>query len=203
MKPPHDWHNTTMTKTATKNTVSTLTPGQKAEALVRDLVNAFTREPKHLRIATADRGGTILMSLQTDADDHPRIVGTQGKHIWALLFITALMGRKTGQRINLTLLEPWGGKRLPVLPFIPDPNWKPDRTLALAERVIEAAMPCGCSLEPVNVGELTTLELKPDEWSPEIEGLGKAMHLLFHAAGKAQGRTIHVTMLPPNGPANP
>lgn len=166
--------------------------------LLRDLASAFTREPKNLRVEGAQRGANIIMSLQTDADDHPRLVGSQGKHILAMQTLFAIAGHNQGIKTTLTLLEPWGGTKQPVQPFQQNPDWQPDDTEQLMRRVLDATMPVPYTLEHIALGGLSTFEITPlataGNMTKAIPMIQEALHLLFHAAGKTQGRTIHVTL---------
>lgn len=170
-------------------------PSEFALELLRDLASAFTRHPRNLEVDGSDMTGAIVLAIRCDRDDHPKLVGSQGKHIQALQSIFAAHGEKTGRRVNLTLLEPAKGQKGPPVQFQPDPNWNRELVKSLMGRVLDACLP-----EPyrLNIADsalgLTTIEVLPQRWGELCQrgDFARAVHAIFHAIGKTQGVDLHV-----------
>lgn len=173
------------------------TPATIAAKLLRDLAGAYVRQPAELDVDGNSIGQKVLLTLQGHKDDHRRLVGSQGQHIWALQTIFAAASRKAGVPIEVALLDPCKGEKGELRPFEENPAWKPFPTMRLIRRVLEATLPDGFRLRGIPTGALYTIEITPAVWEPWLEAFAKAVHLLFHASGNTNGHRINVATINP------
>lgn len=198
--------STSTKRAATMTATTTPAPSivSAAADLLRDIASRYTRFHKELKVNGRELGQTINLTLQGHRDDHPKLVGSQGKHIWALQQIFAAAGRRAGRAVRLTLLEPSIGEKQGPSEFVANHEWTPDATMDLLSRILAAASLGGVAAEPVDNGELTTLVIKVEDpldsaarWA--TGELGRALHLIFHAIGRTEGRQIHVEVFTEDG----
>lgn len=169
-----------------------------AVSLLRSLTTAYTRHHEQLETEGRKVGSQIMLTIRAHADDHPKLVGSKGKHIWALQQIFQAAGRRAGETVQITLLPPVHGQRGRELEYVENEHWTPDNMAELLEMVLEATTISGVLMDPQDVGGMTTFLLVPGDandpaarWD-EKPGLAHALHLLFHAIGKTQGHIVHV-----------
>lgn len=179
-------------------------PANDAVEFIRELAKGFTKHHRDLQIDGAELPSRNVLTIQAHKADHPRLVGTQGVNIRALQTLIAAFGEKAAKLHTLTLLDPRVGQREESQPFAPDPKWKPKATMDRLRRTLDATMPCAYTIAHADVGELTTFEVVPAENAlPLIErgDYARALHVIFHAIGKNEGRQIHVEVqgAPANG----
>lgn len=178
-----------MTTTAQKHS-------EIAIPLLRELVKAYTRHPETLKVDGADMTAAVVMTIKGDRDDHPKLVGSAGKHIQAIRTIFAVVGAKMGRKINITLLEPDMGTKGSPTTFTANPNWDSGPLLELLGKVLDASMPCDYELNPVRISDLTTIEVIPAQWCELYEEeFPAALHAIFHAIGKTQGHDVHLNFV--------
>lgn len=179
------------------------TETQKLIEILRELVCGYTRHHDKLKVDGADMGTTIIMAIRGDIDDHPKLVGTKGKHVWALETIVQAIGRKMGRTVRLTLMDPLPGEQGPPAVFKPNPNWVEGAIVFLLRLVLDAALPTPYSLEVMHVLDLTTIQVRPAVWGDLCErgDFAKAVHAIFHAVGKTQGRDVHIDVCKAEQPA--
>lgn len=178
-------------------------PSEFAIELLRDLARAFTLHHHNLKVDGAEMTGGIVLAIKCDRDDHPKLVGSQGKHIQSLQAIMRALGAKIGKKINLTLLEPDQGEKGPPRPFQPNPHWNRELVESLMRGVLSACLPGSYRLESASseLG-LTTYEVIPEQWGEICEReFPLAVHAIFHAIGKNQGVDLHVNFTRAEQPA--
>jgi predicted RNA-binding protein YlqC (UPF0109 family) len=174
--------------------------------LLRELVLAYTRHGEHLVTEAHKLTTSISITMQAHRDDHPKIVGAGGKHIWALKTVFDFIGRGQGIRIRVTLIEPEVGEKMPMAPFQANPRWKSDRAVSLLTKILGMVTHQPCRVEAQDAGAETTLEvlpppnerdklLRPHE--SEKNEFGTALDDLFHAIGKAEGRNLSIDVIDP------
>jgi predicted RNA-binding protein YlqC (UPF0109 family) len=174
----------------------------KLTKLLRELVAAFTRHHAELKVDGAKMGSGIQLSLQAHRDDHPRIVGSCGTHIRAIQNLFGFMGRRLGIQVRVTLLEPNRGEKWPLEPYVENTEWRVGPMLNILTNVCGAVFGEGATCEPADIGEMTVIEVRPGAgWCALMDDTRTplALHLLFHAIGKAQGRIVHVHVIDPTG----
>lgn len=172
--------------------------------LLRDLVLSYTRHHEYVKTEGRDMGSAIVLAVKANRDDHPKLVGTGGKHIWALQTIFAAIGAKMRRRINLTLLDPTEGEKGPPATFKVNPHWQPEPMLELLTRVLDATMPVPYSMQHGTLMELTSIQVRPCVWEDIFEkgGLANAIHAIFHAIGKTQGQNVTIEFTKAETPAS-
>lgn len=159
-------------------------------SLLREIVNEFTRNHKALHIEI-EKPGIIVM--QSCRDDHPRIVGASGRNIQAIRTIFQFVGARRKEKLNIILNEPDSGQRQPIVPYEPNPDWKPDVVIALIDKILKKILASPFEAEAIGAKATTLLKLsvsKEDERILEI--LQPALQTIFHAIGRAQGHALHV-----------
>lgn len=174
--------------------------------LLRELILSFTRHGEDLQTTGATLSTSIALTIQAHRDDHSKIVGQLGQHIWALQTIFDFIGSAMGTRIRVTLLEPGVGEKLPLTPFQNDPKWEPKKVLMLATGILDIVLKKPYAMEAIGNNGQTTIEIKPDkaerlkllnEDSKERNDFGEALQYIFHAIGKSQGRIIYIEVIDP------
>jgi predicted RNA-binding protein YlqC (UPF0109 family) len=189
--------------TPRKKTASQPDPIETVTALMRDLVSAYTRHHEALRITAERMGPSIGITLQAHKDDHPRLVGARGAHIWALQCIFAFIGARLGRPVKVTLMEPWTGEKMPLRGYEEKPDWDEKPMLALLGRIVGAIVGNNVRTEAVSNGGMTNILVQTPDWSELMtkHQLGLALHQLFHAIGKLEGRIVHVEIVDEHGRA--
>ncbi len=178
----------------------------KAVTLLREVILSYTQHGENL-VTTSERYTTsIAINVQAHRDDHGKIVGTNGQNIWALKTIFNFIGRGMQTNIRLTLLDPAVGEKQAITPFQRNPEWKPDKALALMRKILDIVL-----REPYNLEALgdieTTLEILPSKnerlklinpHTKERNDFGHALYDIFQAIGKSDGHDIHIDVLDPD-----
>lgn len=161
---------------------------QLAEMLAT-LVRGFTRFHKDLTMEATDYGPSLTMiRAQANRADHPRVVGSQGKHVMALQSLCRRIGELHGANVQFSLIEPVRGEKLPPEPFVLSPKWKPGTIVAMLESVLSWVLP-GAKVK-VREDAHTVLVVKSE---PDTE-IALALNLLFRAIGRNQGRVVDVVI---------
>lgn len=166
-------------------------------SLLSELVNGFTKHHKELKITGTALNRSISFNIIGHADDHPKLVGTRGLHIWSLQTIFRHIGDKQQVPLRITLLEPEVGERKEKPPYVPNPKWKPDNLVRLITNVNELVFDKPVKIDVTNEGAATTFELFPTpDCDRDVALLAgeilTAFKYIFHAIGKAEGRTIYI-----------
>lgn len=154
--------------------------------LLRDLARGFTRHHDELRVNGGELGGKLVLSYQGHGEDHPKLVGTRGAHVFAMTTIFSQLGKKWNRTVRLTLLEPREKVAAAHIPYVPDANWNDKPLLDLMRRVLENTLDV-YTLESIGEGFTAinvTAEVTPD--------FAQSVHNIFHAIGKNQGRFVTV-----------
>lgn len=177
-------------------TTTTTKAGGKSKAhepvvkLVRDLVLRYTKHPEALQVDGGEMGPAIVMAVKAHRDDHPRLVGSQGRNISALQAVARAYGARHGRQIRLTLLEPTIGEKMAREEFREDPQWQPDATLKLLKRLIGETHEGKAKVRHNAVASLSYFMVAAD--TPITTELLAALNTLFHAIGRNEGRLIEV-----------
>lgn len=175
------------------------------QALVLDLVRAYTRRHEFLKVNCIVTGRGLILTVSADDSDQPCIVGTKGKHVMALKLIVAAIAKNAGVPIELTLLPASKNGDFPPVPYHPDPNWNHEPITDLLLRMLDFAMPLPFTLDRHDVDTLTIYEVKPAAQTaglPWLEEFIQQVHYLFHAAGKCSGREIQIAFVPYASPGS-
>lgn len=162
--------------------------------LLREIIFAFTRHHSDLHIEL-EQPGTIVM--QSNRDDHPRIAGAMGRNIEAVRSIFRFIAAKRKEKLVILLAEPERGRREEIQPYSVDKNWKPDPVVKLITKILEQILRAPFKLETSSSESKATtlLEISPAKEDERIvEALQPALHTIFHAIGRAQGRALYVEM---------
>jgi predicted RNA-binding protein YlqC (UPF0109 family) len=178
---------------------------EKVLLLLRETILSYTKHGDRLETTGASLSTSIAFTVQAHRDDHSKIVGAKGQHIWALQTIFDFIGRSIGTRVRVTLLEPAFGEKLPLTPYQADPKWKPEKVLGLIRRILDLVLVAHYELKAEGESQ-TTIEIKPTMIdrprllrmdNSEKNDFGEALHYIFHAIGKSQGRIIYIDVVDP------
>lgn len=169
-------------------------PEQRDEKLLRELINAFIRHPRDLRIETQKRGEkSVMIQIEINRDDYPRVFGGQGRHIQALRNIFAFIAAREERKIHLMLLEPKMGVREGHLPFKANLDWKPDKVFGLLREILGRVFTKPFELDDISAEETTDVEVKVDPSEQKIiDALIPSLQPIFHAIGKSEGRQLYI-----------
>ena len=168
-------------------------------SLMRDIVQAFTQFHGDLEINGARSGGTVICNIRAHCSDHPKIVGTRGVNIRALQSIARAMGERLGGEITLNLLEAKPGVKLPLTNFKENPQWDSGPATGLLQRLLRAVCFDPFTVEEVSASPTTIFAITPSAADFDaIRGTNhEAIHCIWHAIGKSQGRFILVEFIDP------
>lgn len=169
------------------------------EFLIRDIVRGYTTDHGDIELTTQELTTTVMISLRGSANDHRRLVGSRGRHVWSLQRIAGLCGARIGKSVRLSLLEPKDGDRGPDLGFTPVENWDSGPFMLLFRRTIKATAPEGTTVKAAHAGHNTTLEVTMTAIGSAFREFAQSLQALFFAIGKMQGRVITVTFIGPEG----
>lgn len=163
-----------------------------AKDLLRQIVAGYVSHPQALQIEASLIGTTIVMRLDPHAEDFGKIVGSRGNNFHALQTIFSAAAAKAGKRLNLILKDkPRAYCDLP--PFRANPNWQRGPFETLLRTTLSAAINGEYTLSQGDVENTTVYEIGAVK---EAEEVAKAVHTIFHAIGKAQGRFVLINFAP-------
>jgi len=172
---------------------------EKIKLAFRRLLLSFIQYPDDLNLKIEVSGATIFISCQVNRDDHPKLVGSKGTHIWAMQTLVRAIAdkyREYNLKIEFRLLEPVVGEKKDLTKFQPNEKWN-------SKNVVETLREI-CSLTFADPVEILVSE-RDTHYSTQIRiiasererarlqgDLRQALHYLFHAIGKSQGRLIYI-----------
>lgn len=165
-----------------------------AEELMRDLILAFTRHHKYLRIERGEVGNRVIIAVEAHADDHPKIVGKDGMRISAIKRVFEIfLSRRLKKSVEVSLLGPTKGTRLPPPKFKANPNWDSKPFEALLIRTLKMALTLPFQIKMVPIASQTGVELMVNELElDDVRGAFTAsIRSIFEAIGRHDGREIH------------
>jgi predicted RNA-binding protein YlqC (UPF0109 family) len=167
---------------------------KKDEALLRAIIDGFTKHADTLIIESEERGErATMMNLWAHRSDHPKIIGSQGKHIQALRTIFLYIAKRERRDISIMINEPKHGEREEMPPYMDDPTWEPDESIALMRSILDRVLLRPYKVVPHENDEQTILYVTPNEAEQRIaDGMKPYLHTIFHAIGKQQGRKLYV-----------
>lgn len=178
-----------------KKSAGRVTNSDTDEKLVTDLVRAFVWHPDDVRATQRGSGGGVtIIELNVNPADYGAVVGKGGRKISALQAIVQCFGLKDQRKVRLILPESerQGNGFMPD-PYRPDTAWKPDKAIALLERVLKRILTSAFEISVVATGEQTNLEVAVDKndeaWMAAMEPY---LHTVFHAIGKSDGHQLYV-----------
>lgn len=159
-------------------------------ALVKELLKGFTHHHGNLKVTSVRLGSVVSIEISGNRDDQPKLIGSKGGHIAAMNTLMRAVGKKCGVRIVLSLKEPTIGVKRPPQAFVPNPNWKPERTLKLLQSIVSAAIPVRFRIGQHHDETNSVFEIKPIDGKPIDADVFSALETIFDAVGKANGRTV-------------
>lgn len=165
-----------------------------AEKLLCDLVRAFTRHHKELEIKSGKVGNKLIITVECHADDHPKLVGKDGRQIWAIKrLFEIVIARRICKTVEVSLLPPTRGKRLPTPEFRYNPNWDRAPFEALLIRTLKISLSLPFQVRFVQITNQTGVELavNPLELESARGSMTDAIRNIFKAIGRHDGRDIH------------
>lgn len=168
-----------------------------AEKLLCDLVQAFTRHHKDLQIRSGKVGNKWIATIECNADDHPKLVGKGGRQIWGIKrLFENIIARRIGKTVEVGLLDPTRGRRLPPPEFKANPNWDHGPLVALLTRTLKLALSLPFQIKIVPIANQTGIELKvnPCEIDVVRGPMMDALQNIFKAIGRHDGRDIHLEL---------
>lgn len=165
--------------------------------LIEELIRGYTVHHEDITVRMDELTTTVMLSVQGNSDDHRRLVGSRGRHVWSLQRIAGLAGLKIGKSVRLSLMEPKPGDRGADLSFTPVENWDPRPFLKLLKRVVEFTTPDGTKVKDANAGHNTTVEIVLPAIGPMFTEYAQAMQALFFAIGKMHGRIVELQFIGP------
>lgn len=168
---------------------------QNFKGIIAQMIAGYTAKPVDLRMAEMD--STILFELQGENDDHRRLVGTRGRHIWSLQRLAGLAGGRLGKTVRLALIDPKPGSRGRDLDFTPVADWNSGPFMGLIRDVLYYTAPDGTGATIGNAGHNTTVEVSLPAIGPAFGDFAQAMQALFFAIGKMEGRMVELKFLGP------
>jgi predicted RNA-binding protein YlqC (UPF0109 family) len=164
-----------------------------AVELLRDLCRGFTSHHAELAVHGADVSHTkAILAIRCHPFDFPKLVGGKGKHHRAIQTIFSTIGQRLGRDMEFTLLPVERREKQPD-EFRADEQWNPEPMRKLLDRVLAMAFGAtACSLELTHDGDVSTFVVNcPEDVFGRID-FHLAVHAIFHAIGKTQGRLVHV-----------
>lgn len=178
--------------------MTTNSSAEKTKQLLRRLISEFTYHPEALRIVSEPIGRMGKITLQAHKADTSRIVGERGSHIKALTAIVEAIGDKEGQPLIVELIEPVFGEPERFAKYKGAENWNGEKIRQLLQDVAAAIFRPEPKIETHSAGETTAMEILVQQRSQShrVDDLEIALRALFNAIGKANGRKLHVSILP-------
>jgi len=174
---------------------------ETVQGLVFDLVKAFVFRPNEVKITNSvspgPNGGITILTLNVHPEDYGAVVGRNLRKIQALRIVTQLFGFHDRKEYRLLLPERERSRYIPA-PYKPDPNWKPDTSMALLKRVLDKILRLPYGVMPIQTPEQTHFEISPHDGEYDfMERIAPQLHVIFHGIGKAQGHELYITMAAP------
>lgn len=165
--------------------------------LLREVVGALVWHPKDIKIDIfGEREGEEITILEFDphVSDYGIVVGKAGRQIQALRTVFQYIAHRRKIQLRLILKERARiANQEPPPAFIPDPEWMPDRAVALLQKVLGYMLTNPPRIAVISTKDQTTLEITA---APEEQKIVIAykpyLHTIFHAVGKAQGHHLYI-----------
>lgn len=173
--------------------------------LFSELVKSFVIHPDRLRVESSEDGKHQTIQFTGYGGDAGRIIGEAGEHYRALIDLAAYLSKRNGKRIILLpVLNGDGGTdntdRHAM--FAENPRWPAE---AIQRRLVEitSALFGAVTVERDDVPGAVTKFGVHVRCSDEkvVDSIGHALAVIFNAIGKANGRTLVVTLYPATIPA--
>lgn len=163
--------------------------------LIQELISGYTINHEALKVEVQELTTTVMISVRGSTDDHRRLVGSRGRHVWSLQRIAGLAGARIGKSVRLSLLDPVPGERGADLGFEPCEDWDSKPFLKTIKKVVDFTAPEGSKVAIANAGHNTTVEIKLTAIGAMFSEYAQAMQALFFAIGKMQGRIVELRFL--------
>jgi predicted RNA-binding protein YlqC (UPF0109 family) len=169
----------------------------EAKHLLRAIAERYIEHRRDLIIEGEDFGNRLFLTMKGNLGDQSKLVGGKGAHISSVQIIMRAAAAKAGRGLQLQLLQPTTGEeRRGPSPFVVNPEWDHKPVTALLRRIL-AAVSGTATLDVRHIGDLTVYTIHPTD--PDERGarwvtgeMQRALHTIFHAIGKTEGRQINV-----------
>jgi predicted RNA-binding protein YlqC (UPF0109 family) len=177
--------------------------GSLVRSLFQDILSEFVLHPDDLKVCTVEMRRTIIVQIFAAGRDVGRVIGERGAHFNALKILGAMIGLKHGVAVELEPVpdpkEPGKSERYDS--FKARDDWRKEIILALIGRTASAALrfPDAISVSCLDANEASSIvEIVCASAEPAglIEPVEQSLKALFNAVGKANGRTIFVSVIP-------
>ena len=99
------------------------------EAFVGTVVKAIVDHPDDVKTKRSVDEMGVLIELTVNAEDMGKIIGKEGRTAKSIRTLLRVLGAKNNARVNLKIIEPEGGREVPVA--------KTEETKATTEKVSE------------------------------------------------------------------
>lgn len=107
------------------------------QAILRDLVAAFTFHPEAIEIDSQVAAGSVYWMLRGHPDDEPVLIGKQGGHVRALTFLIQEIGKARGETHTFRLMTEHKPRARPPMEQRSAMRFDPEPARELLVRVLQ------------------------------------------------------------------
>jgi len=157
------------------------------------LLSGLCAQKRSLRVAAIQLGNVLAVEIKAHADDLPKLVGKEGKHLAAINLLLRKMGERAKLKVVPNLLEPPARSTVKPPGFRENPHWKSDEARQALDATLGQLFRTHPIVEELNMEKVSIFQVVPRGGETMDEELENALAILFDATGKAQGRLIQLT----------
>jgi hypothetical protein len=168
---------------------------REVTALIRRLIEGYTRFHKALKVQSTRMGSLLHIDVAADERDYPFLIGRLVQNLSAMTTLCTAIGNFYRSRVVFNLERlPKPAHPQPPIPFAADPLWKPDKMRALLEKTIENISDELPLIEEVHLPDTSQFNLRLDSACADSfpRDVQLALGMIFHMIGKMEGRKVHM-----------
>jgi len=158
------------------------------------IAQAMTARPREIQVKIVELPRKLSMTVIPHIDDYGKLIGSRGVMFQAMDLLFRKIGSAMQMEVTYAVVKP-GGIESPERPkFCPASNWDNEPVRKLLER-ISAALHLSPGQVTANDIDITTtlicsIDMDASRMdAPVLRQLFAALGVIFHAIGKAQGRS--------------
>lgn len=162
---------------------------------LRRIIERFTIHHNLLAIETVSVGGVVNVFIQAHRADTSRLIGERGASFRALSTLVAALAGADGYRAVLQpIAEPTAGEPEKFTRFVHNPGWDRECITRLLELLCNRIFEGRAAIEARDACNQTiyVVRVPVDEMPECVRAIGSALHVIFNAIGKSNGRLIMV-----------
>jgi predicted RNA-binding protein YlqC (UPF0109 family) len=160
--------------------------------IYRTYTALMVRHPQDLQVEQIVDPNVVQLRIRGHRADQGLLIGSNGQNVKAMQTILAQIAARRDQKVRIRILEPHIGEVGPNAPFEPNPHWTAKEDELTAEYVSNLLGEITGFAQSVEVHSDSASDSTSIRWAGKSDSseLEDALHTLFRAIGKTQGRLL-------------